>query len=262
MLKRYLGKTVLASVIVDACFDNTLYNTSYFYCKDNGEEKKDCISIYRGLLSQLLNKCHDLVPHCYEKSLGSGEIRLTSLSLAQNLLALFCEKIPRQCIIIDGIDECDQAQRKLLFEFWLDLVRKIEDRDPGKIRIAFISQLFPDIEKALQEFTVLKLTSKHNQEDIEKFTESWCVKIQEKHDPRGEQMDKFQFIKEATCIRAEGNNLSTREFSITLTQQIGMFLFAKLVLENLYAQERQEDLFNEIQSYNFPEGIEDAYVLL
>ena len=39
---------------------------------------------------------------------------------------------------------------------------------------------------------------------------------------------------------------------------IGMFLFAKLVMENLHAQETRMDLLREIEEYPFPEGLGDA----
>jgi hypothetical protein len=37
-----------------------------------------------------------------------------------------------------------------------------------------------------------------------------------------------------------------------------MFLFAKLVMENLYAQESQRHLLDEIEVYRFPEKLGDA----
>jgi hypothetical protein len=37
-----------------------------------------------------------------------------------------------------------------------------------------------------------------------------------------------------------------------------MFLFAKLVMENLHAQETRMDLLREIEVYPFPEGLRDA----
>jgi hypothetical protein len=46
-----------------------------------------------------------------------------------------------------------------------------------------------------------------------------------------------------------------RRYSLHFT---GMFLFAKLVMENLYAQETQENLLKEIEIYGFPKGLEEA----
>jgi hypothetical protein len=39
-----------------------------------------------------------------------------------------------------------------------------------------------------------------------------------------------------------------------------MFLYAKLVMENLLRQRTQEDLMRELEPNTFPEGLEDAYV--
>ena len=46
-----------------------------------------------------------------------------------------------------------------------------------------------------------------------------------------------------------------RKHSLSIT---GMFLFAKLVMENLYAQETEENLLKEIEIYRFPKGLEEA----
>jgi hypothetical protein len=39
-----------------------------------------------------------------------------------------------------------------------------------------------------------------------------------------------------------------------------MFLFAKLVMENLYSQTKRANLTKELEPDKFPRGLEDAYV--
>jgi len=41
---------------------------------------------------------------------------------------------------------------------------------------------------------------------------------------------------------------------------IGMFLFAKLVMLNLYDQITREHFINEINESRFPRGLQEAYV--
>jgi hypothetical protein len=41
----------------------------------------------------------------------------------------------------------------------------------------------------------------------------------------------------------------------------GMFLFAKLVLDNLHGQDNLEDICNELHPNTFPHGFEQALVL-
>jgi hypothetical protein len=41
---------------------------------------------------------------------------------------------------------------------------------------------------------------------------------------------------------------------------IGMFLYAKLIMENLYNQSTQMSLMKELESDKLPLGLEEAYV--
>ena len=43
--------------------------------------------------------------------------------------------------------------------------------------------------------------------------------------------------------------------------EIGMFLFAKLVMENFYKQTKRENLTKELEPNRFPCGLEDACVI-
>ncbi|TVY50823.1 Vegetative incompatibility protein HET-E-1, partial [Lachnellula cervina] len=234
------GKTVLASVIIDACLENKACTTAYFYCKENDTEKNHCISVFRGLLQQLLGQCKELVPYCYDKVSSTGELTLTTTTLAEQLLKVFFEKLGRQCVVIDGLDECGPAQRKLLLSFFSKMVDHCDERDPGKLRVLFVSQVSIDIEKALQSATIMRLTAKDNKNDITTYVGHWCTEIQQKYDL---ESSTVEFIRESTCLRASG-----------------MFLFAKLVLDHLYALETKENILNEIKIYGFPEGLEEAII--
>lgn len=199
------GKTILASIIIDRCLGEKLSSTAYFYCKDSDPQKDNCISVYRGLLTQLLPRYRDLLPYCYDKIRTSGEMNLMTTSLAEQLLSLFAEKIPKQYIVVDGLDECDHAQRKLVLTFLTSLVDRCDERDPGKLRVLFVSQDFPDIDKALKTATIVQLTGEDNEKDIKAYVDGWCLKVQQKHELEAREVD---FIKESTCVRAKGVSLS------------------------------------------------------
>jgi hypothetical protein len=153
-------------------------------------------------LSQLLNHCRELIPYCYEKYLSSGELNLTSPALAERLLKLFLEKIPKQFIIIDGLDECNPAQRKLVLSFFTSMVDRCDEREPGKLRVLFVSQDFHDIGKALQTADVMKLTPEDNENDIKAYVHDWSKRIREKYLLNDEQIE---FIQESTLIRSKGS---------------------------------------------------------
>src|SRR5436190_15427186 len=135
----FIGKTILASVIIDDCMLQESFTTAYFYCKDD-EQKNNCISIFKGLIIQLLSHCRDLVPFCHDKYSSSGETTLSSARLTNQLLELLCKTISKQYIIIDGLDVCDVPERSLVLSFFKTLVDRSDTYEPGKLRVLFISQ--------------------------------------------------------------------------------------------------------------------------
>lgn len=188
-------------MVIDECLQDSSSTTAYFYCKENDPEKDTCISIFRGLLSQLLDQCQDLIPYSHEKSRTSGELNLTTTKLAGQLLKLFCEKLPKLYIVIDGLDECNTDQRKLVLSFLTETVVHCDNHNPGKLRVLLVSQDFLDIAKALQAAPVLKLTAEDNKNDITAYVRVWCKKIQQKH---ALGINEVEDIENATCIRAKG----------------------------------------------------------
>ncbi|KAF7504582.1 hypothetical protein GJ744_002077 [Endocarpon pusillum] len=233
------GKTVLASVVIESCLSATSSTTSFFYCKYGDKDKNSFLSILKGLLSQLICHSRDLIPFCYDKYLASGELTLVSTSLAKQLLDLFCQKIYRQYIIIDGLDECDESERKLILQFFTSMIDRYDMKEPGRIRVLFISQDVNDIGKALSTAAVIALGPSDNESDIRSFVLTETRKIQVKHDLDNQQVEH---IVGSTCRRAQG-----------------MFLFVKLVMSNLYAQPTRHHLQEEIKVTRFPQGLGQAY---
>ena len=123
------------------------------------------------------------------------------MTVAEQLFKLFLEILPKVFIIIDGLDECDISQRKLLLSFLTGQVNHWDERETGKLRILFVSQQMSDIGKALPTATVFSLITPDNENDIKLFVEAWCKKIEDKHeiDP-----DHLAYIRESTCMRSEG----------------------------------------------------------
>lgn len=127
---------------------------------------------------------------------------LSTTSLAEQLLKLFCEKIENQYIIIDGLDECEPAQRKLVLSIFTTMVDRCDEHDPGKLRVLFISQDCLDIRKVLANASVLQITSDDNKNDIRTYINGESRKIQEKY---GLDDKIAGYIQETTFIRSQGN---------------------------------------------------------
>ena len=209
----FAGRTVLASVIIEDCLGSRSSTTSYFYCRETDSRKNNCLSILKGLLTQLVGRCyelgqqegfgHGLVPYVYNKTLISGELTLSTLNLAKQLVELFCQKVPRLYFVVDGLDECETKERKLV----LSILQSInESHEPGKLRVLFVSQDYPDIKNALKTATILPLSALDNRHDIQRFVRQEALDLESKYD-----LDKYQIEKilSLTCARAQGASKGT-----------------------------------------------------
>jgi hypothetical protein len=186
--------------------DDQLFTTGYFYCRGSDPEKNNCTSIFKGLLNQLLSQCRDLVPYCHDRHLSSGELTLTSPGLTKQLLELFCQRIQKQYIIIDGLDECDPTEWKLVLSFLNVMVDRCDMYQPGKLRVLFVSQDYNDIRKALPTAAIISLGPTDNENDIKAYVKEWAMNIQQKF---GLEKDQVDLIITLTCARARGNTKFT-----------------------------------------------------
>jgi hypothetical protein len=177
---------------------------SYFYCDYNGNNS--AVAVIRGILDQLLDQYPELMPHCHTQYATSGEPGLRSFSKAKKLLEDFCASIPKQFIVIDGLDECEATQRKQLLDLFAQLVTDCDADEPGKLRVLIVSQDWPDIKKALHPdgkivAKTLSLTSTDNEKDIRVYVNDLAGQIKDRHDLNEEQTD---YLINLTMNRAQG----------------------------------------------------------
>lgn len=240
------GKTILASVVIEQCKLRKEFLTSYYYCHYNEAKGNAMVGVLKGLADQLLDQHSQLLPHCHTRRTKSGEPSLRSFTVAKKLLEDFCIDIPKQFIVIDGLDEYEAAERKQVLEFFVQLVKQCDEDEPGKLRILIVSQDYADIKRAIHSSTIpriapkiISLSSSDNKDDIHTFVKAWVDKIKRKHSLSDEQGD---YLLKLTVVKADG-----------------MFLYAKLVMSNLYAQPTRGNLLDAIKARNFPNGLEQAY---
>ena len=252
------GKTYLASVIIEASLEDSSSVTCYFYCKEKVKSRNSAIAVLRDILLQLARQHRELTPYCHAKIKSSGSLMLSDLSTASGILEVFCERISRLNVVIDGIDECEE-QRKDLIDIFRILVRKNEIYAKGKLRVLFLSRPMNEVKNAIPEAEMFALEPDHNRQDIQKYCEH-----------RKREFQKFGFTSEylkdvvqIICTRADGKSEKwILKYIVTSDIFIGMFLFAKLVMNNLKEQPTREDFRIETTAAILPSEIDQAYVAL
>jgi hypothetical protein len=232
--------------------------TSYFYCHYEDQGTNSAVGILKGLVDQLLDKYPDLLPPCHTKHSTSGEPSLRSLSLAKQLFENFCSTVPKLFVVIDGLDECEPYERKQLLDTFVEVVTQCDIDDPGKLRVLFISQDFADIRRGLEKLApeIVTLSPRDNNGDIQTYVRGWVDRIADKYDPFTH--DLAEYLRNLTVSRAKGKCELLRSYRYLTHLCTGMFLYAKLVMDNLWHQPTRDDLLDAIKKENFPDGLKEA----
>lgn len=123
------------------------------------------------MIAQLLEATPDLLPYCHERYIKSGETSLTSMQRAKQLFQIFCDSNTKVRLIVDGLDECPEAERKALIHYLTTMVEEIASNNPGKVRVLFVSQQYGDIRRLLSSAATLTVELKHNGEDIRNYVD-------------------------------------------------------------------------------------------
>ncbi|KAL5380194.1 hypothetical protein DPSP01_007994 [Paraphaeosphaeria sporulosa] len=241
------GKTILASSLISECQSKATCITSYFYCHYEGQGCNTAVDVLKGLMHQLLDQYPDMLPPCHTKRTGSGEPVLRSIERAKKLFEDFCSIPEKMFIIIDGLDECEQLERKQLLDFLVGMVTQCDTSEPGKLRVMVVSQEYGDIKRALHNPSsskivpsIVSMSETDNRHDIHNYVRIWVDRIAVKHEPFDDEAKEY--LHNLTVARAKG-----------------MFLYAKLVMDNLFQQPTRGDLLDAVSENNFPDGLKEAY---
>lgn len=174
-----LGKTILASVVVDAARDLAGATVAFFYCKHGEEARNSFISVARSILAQILVQNPHLLPHFHEKASMSSDAILTSPSVAKEMLQIALGSCEELYLVLDGLDECKPKERKEISNWFQAAVENLTTTETNSARCLFISQCD---EVALQDFRdipSIKITDE-NRDDLTDFATVWHRRIEGK----------------------------------------------------------------------------------
>jgi len=207
-----IGKTILASAIVEECKARTDFITCFFYCHDGDPTSSTAVGILKGLADQLLDHYPQMLPPCYTRRSSSGEPSLRSLNQAKRLFEDFCFTIPKLFIIVDGLDECERAERSQLLDMLTELVGQRDAVDPGTIRLLIASQDHADIRRGLHSSAItkiapkmLQISEKDNEGDIKAYTRMWVDRIEAKFPLFTEDMKEY--LRNLIVANAKGESI-------------------------------------------------------
>ena len=271
------GKTVLVSRIIQHLRRRKTNDTSlaYFYFKQSSPEKRTIKSMLAALLSQIVLSDDAVLHHAYQALSAHSPLEQADFSILRELTMAALQG-QRVCyIILDGMDECgDPGERtnkdaEGLIEFFRELLSPPTPADqttPASLRLLLAGQRDGFWEAQLATLPRMQAIQLDSEDGHNRDIRSFCL------DMAGKLLDAFQgpdvkaALTDAIVIqrkvekRAKGRLILVRQafreaHGLTC---VGMFLFARVFLENLMEQECDEDVLTELGDDVFPSELDEA----
>ncbi|KAK3389796.1 hypothetical protein B0H63DRAFT_104197 [Podospora didyma] len=232
------GKTILASVIVDAARQVQGTTVVFFYCRHDEPTRNSLIGVARSMLAQILEQHPHLLPYFHEKASFSSDVLLTSTKLAKEMIKTALLSCNLTWIVIDGIDECRRDDRIDIACYFQEVVEASHDTQTGPVRCLFVSQDDGVARACFQDLPTIDIKGK-NQKDLTEFATAWHMKLEAKFGP----------LRSKNCHIA--NILSARAQ--------GMFIFAELFAKYLNDQLSTSALMKELEPDKLPVKLDHVY---
>ncbi|KAK0622438.1 hypothetical protein B0T14DRAFT_552877 [Immersiella caudata] len=226
-----IGKTIVSCFLVDKLQELLRDSESpsaifaYYFCDNKDEQRQKATAILQGILVQILKKApelFDLVKRYYRIKRGSFPGNLDALW--RMLVQILNNSAGPIYVLIDALDECEEASR-------IELLALLADLDPStKARILITGRPEADIEETGQTAGghLLRLDSAKINDDLSRFID---MRVDELGRKKSYPEKLIQDIQKAVRDQAGGT-----------------FLWASLVLKDIAATKRAQSARKKLDS--------------
>jgi hypothetical protein len=190
-----IGKTILASVIIEAAVKLSAVKVAFVYCKDGHQNRNNFLSVAKNVLYQPSQNDDRLTEYIDAVMAKEGQTTLQRAELAKDLLRTVVHNHDNVFIVVDGLDECLKQEKKGIFLGIQSIVGsdpeprlgqpgtadQTDDVEPTLVRCLLVSQEDGESTRLLKGYPVLRILSADNFADIKTYCEAWEFKIRGKH---------------------------------------------------------------------------------
>ncbi|KAH6873889.1 hypothetical protein B0T10DRAFT_233779 [Thelonectria olida] len=243
------GKTTLMSTIIGKLLGemkadqgSTRCVTAYFYFKHGQKDKNNHNDFLRALLAQLLDRDIVMPERLYNVLFSAAEENLRSTKTLETHIPEAFEGYQTLFLILDGLDACEQEEAECTIEWLLSLVNGGLEASNTHLRLMISGQRDGVLDKILANQPSIALeSSPEHLEDITQYCQTYI--------DRNKRKTKLNIDPE----------LQGKIVKLVTEEAKGMFLYARVVLENLLRQTSTRRLKQELRPGTFPRGLEAAY---
>ncbi|KAH7259465.1 uncharacterized protein BKA55DRAFT_299463 [Fusarium redolens] len=210
---------------------------AYFFFKHDAADRRTTRSMLQHVIMQLVNADETIMRFAYEKLSTMESNELVDLkTLANDSLT----SRPTATLVLDGLDEAMDNEYEVSINWCLNGLLPTAASCGCDLKILICGQRDGRLDVLLSSHPQIRLDMVDaHQHDIEQFTKGQTAKI------------RARFL----LTQQEEANLISK---ISSASQ-GMFLYARVVLENLAAMDSIQEFEDELEGDTFPEDLDQAY---
>ncbi|KAL2272437.1 hypothetical protein FJTKL_06560 [Diaporthe vaccinii] len=243
----FKGKTTLVSSIIANLLDENSNNNddqptmiTYFYMKHKQPEKDTHNGLLRAMMEQIVSRDCVLSDHLFDKFTSVEGMQLRSAKCLEPLIATALETYQQSFIVVDGLDEAAPGEAAKSLKWLLSLANGGIKEPTASVRILCSGRRDGIMDSLLSDQPAIALESipEHNT-DILSYCKHMGAEIRQSLDISSTMEDEI--------------------ISKVASQANGMFLYARVVLDNLLGQITLHDLKRELEPDTFPKEIDQAY---
>lgn len=216
----------------------------------------------RSFIEQLLQQDDAIVDDLHEAVLPASPSDLNSVSWLEEVATRIIQAQNRCYIIVDGVDECALDQRKSILK-WLKIILSESKAFKVTVKILVSGQRDGVIDAMLQDCAyIIRLDDQTSHfRDIENFSSSALTQIKDQFPDLEYEEEILQKLDPSRlAVASEGMVYSPNcpHTLVTANALVGMFMYAKVVLDNLISQTSIYELEQELER-EYPRGLDEAY---
>ena len=259
-----VGKTMLAARTTEILQNrypwhsdvSALTSISYLYFRNDNTALQDCAQTLKADALQITKINNRFKKHVLTTIAREEHDSLTSTRQIWRKLFLkfFCEEEPRHgpltlvFLIMDGLDECPEAERGKVLSCLADLDCSM-GKDQSRLRVAIFARPdicgdpgYENVDFKTQE-QIIEITPDQNRSDIEDFIRQGLADVR-----------LLKAFKRSRSIE-EYRRLAQNVYSSIRSRSQGMFLWAKLVLDQIRESPSPEAIMDSLQ--RAPESLDN-----
>jgi hypothetical protein len=209
---------------------------TYFFFKHDDDNRRSMESMLRHLMMQLVNSDETIMRLAHDKCSVTDSVELSTLkTLAKDCLT----SKNSATLVLDGLDEAADIEPEKSLRWCLDELLATAASRGCHLKLLICGQRDGRLEPLLSSHPQIRLdeTDAHLQ-DIKEYCKSQAAKIR----------SRFSLTSQ------EEENLITKVAGVSQ----GMFLYARVVLENLASMDSVQEYEDELEAEKFPEDLYHA----